>query len=104
MSILASSRRLALSLCAVLAAGGALYGSGDLWSTPTAPEASSSSTSDVEVSRSKAGRMLEALQVKGRAPMTGYEREAFGQEWSDDVSTSGGHNGCDTRIICTPRA
>jgi hypothetical protein len=35
---------------------------------------------------------LEALPVKGRAPRTGYEREAFGAGW---VDVDG--NGCDTR-------
>lgn len=40
---------------------------------------------------------LDLLPVKGRAPMTGYSREAFGQAWSDDVEVEGGHNGCDTR-------
>ena len=41
--------------------------------------------------------MLATLPVKGRAPSTGYNREQFGQTWSDDVSVDGGHNGCDTR-------
>lgn len=40
---------------------------------------------------------LDSLPVKGRAPMTGYSREVFGQAWSDDVEVDGGHNGCDTR-------
>jgi hypothetical protein len=40
---------------------------------------------------------LDTLAVKGRAPRTGYEREQFGQSWSDDVSVTDGHNGCDTR-------
>ncbi|GAA4474263.1 hypothetical protein GCM10023094_09520 [Rhodococcus olei] len=40
---------------------------------------------------------LETLPVKGRAPMTGYDRKLFGQTWSDDVTVDGGHNGCDTR-------
>ncbi|MDO4686408.1 MAG: DUF1524 domain-containing protein [Corynebacterium sp.] len=40
---------------------------------------------------------LDALPVKGRAPKTGYERELFGQAWTDDVSVEGGRNGCDTR-------
>ncbi|KQB86406.1 hypothetical protein Clow_01326 [Corynebacterium lowii] len=39
----------------------------------------------------------EALEIKGRAPKTGYAREEFGQRWSDDVDVEGGHNGCDTR-------
>lgn len=39
-----------------------------------------------------AREVLESLPVKGRAPMTGYTREAFGPAWTD---TNG--NGCDTR-------
>ena len=35
---------------------------------------------------------LDTLQIKGRAPMTGYEREQFGQAWADVD-----RNGCDTR-------
>lgn len=34
----------------------------------------------------------EALPVKGRAPKTGYSREAFGSAWADTDS-----NGCNTR-------
>ncbi|APT95730.1 calcium-binding protein [Corynebacterium stationis] len=40
---------------------------------------------------------LDSLRVAGRAPKTGYERELFGQAWSDDVTVEFGHNGCDTR-------
>lgn len=40
---------------------------------------------------------LATLDVKGRAPKTGYDRDLFGQSWSDDVAVDGGHNGCDTR-------
>lgn len=40
---------------------------------------------------------LETLQVKGRAPKTGYSRDEFGPPWTDDVNVPGGHNGCDTR-------
>jgi hypothetical protein len=40
-----------------------------------------------------AGRSaLDTLEVKGRAPRTGYERELFGQAWADVD-----RNGCDTR-------
>ncbi|MEU6738428.1 HNH endonuclease family protein [Streptosporangium sandarakinum] len=35
---------------------------------------------------------LDRLQVKGRAPLTGFDREEFGPAWSDVD-----HNGCDTR-------
>lgn len=40
---------------------------------------------------------LGTLEVKGRAPKTGYDRDLFGQSSSDDVTVDGGHNGCDTR-------
>ncbi len=45
----------------------------------------------------EAAALLESLPVKGRAPMTGYDRKQFGQAWSDDVTVDFGHNGCDTR-------
>jgi hypothetical protein len=35
---------------------------------------------------------LETLLVKGRAPKTGYSRDAFGPAWADTD-----YNGCDTR-------
>lgn len=35
---------------------------------------------------------LNTLEVKGRAPKTGYSRDQFGQAWADVD-----HNGCDTR-------
>ena len=40
---------------------------------------------------------LDQLEVKGRAPRTGYDRDLFGQAWSDDVAVEFGRNGCDTR-------
>jgi hypothetical protein len=51
------------------------------------PSTSASPTPDA----STALGMLETLEVKGRAPKTGYDRDLFG--WRDDVD----HNGCDTR-------
>ena len=36
--------------------------------------------------------VLQTLPVKGRAPKTGYSRDAFGQRWADVD-----RNGCDTR-------
>ena len=51
--------------------------------SPSAPAAASSTTSD----------LLATLPVKGRAPKTGYDREAmFGTAWVDVD-----RNGCDTR-------
>ncbi|MCZ4537949.1 excalibur calcium-binding domain-containing protein [Gordonia terrae] len=45
----------------------------------------------------KALATLDTLEVKGRAPKTGYDRDLFGQAWTDDVNVDSGHNGCDTR-------
>ncbi|QDP78560.1 HNH endonuclease [Nocardia otitidiscaviarum] len=45
----------------------------------------------------EARALLDTLPVKGRAPKTGYDRDRFGDSWSDDVDVAGGHNGCDTR-------
>lgn len=40
---------------------------------------------------------LDSLAVKGRAPKTGYDRDLFGERWTDDVTVEYGRNGCDTR-------
>ena len=41
--------------------------------------------------------VLAGLLTKGRAPKTGYARDRFGPEWTDDNQDPLGHNGCDTR-------
>ena len=78
-------------------------------STTTTPPTTSSSSSSASPSAVATGtRMqgreamvalgkLDELDVKGRAPKTGYSRDEFGSRWSDDVDVEGGHNGCDTR-------
>lgn len=63
-------------------------------STSTRPSAASSSTGEGGGAATSA---LGSLPVKGRAPRTGYDRDLFGQAWTDDVGVQGGHNGCDTR-------
>lgn len=67
--------------------------------TPTsgdsnAPSSSQSQTSEKQIDSndSIALQRLEALPVKGKAPMTGYDRSLFGQAWKDVD-----RNGCDTR-------
>ncbi|GLW08559.1 hypothetical protein Misp01_36890 [Microtetraspora sp. NBRC 13810] len=47
---------------------------------------------DAAVNVKEARADLDRLDVKGRAPMTGYDRDEFGPAWSDVD-----HNGCDTR-------
>ena len=62
-----------------------------------APASSTSKRAEPDVDASKALKQLSTLEVKGRAPKTGYNRAEFGQRWSDDVNVDGGGNGCDTR-------
>jgi hypothetical protein len=40
---------------------------------------------------------LDTVAIKGRAPKTGYDRDLFGERWTDDVAVEYGRNGCDTR-------
>ncbi|MBC3186238.1 HNH endonuclease [Corynebacterium sp. zg-331] len=78
--------RTAVVVCLLCFAGVTYYGPGEQPRDPAPP--APEYVDDVQ---------LESLTVKGRAPMTGYSRETFGQAWSDDVEVEGGHNGCDTR-------
>ena len=50
-----------------------------------------------QASTTTAVALLATLPVKGRAPKTGYSRDAFGSAWTDDNDDADGHNGCDTR-------
>lgn len=70
-------------------------------SAPTGPDATSQPTGTATATGASptpsaapgsARAELAALPVKGRAPMTGYDRDKFGPAWSDTD-----HNGCDTR-------
>lgn len=56
------------------------------------PSSSQSSEKQVSSNDSIALQHLEALSVKGKAPMTGYDRSQFGPAWKDVD-----RNGCDTR-------
>lgn len=72
--------------------------------TPTTPPTTRPNTSpsttpptaSTTITRSPARIALDTLPVAPAASMAGYTRDAFGQAWSDDVTTAGGHNGCDT--------
>lgn len=75
------------SLLAVVAATAGLI-SIPVIATPAVADAAPAAT--------QALHTLDTLQVKGRAPKTGYDRGLF-NVWSDDVDVAGGHNGCDTR-------
>jgi len=64
---------------------------------PSSSSAASSRAAQTPAARPPALRALERLPVKGRAPLTGYDRDLFGPAWSDDNGDLWGHNGCDTR-------
>ena len=82
--------------------GGAQAAQPQISGTPTAASEPSRSTAApirtpdrrvvAEAAPGTALAQLAALAVKGRAAMTGYEREAYGQAWADVD-----RNGCDTR-------
>ena len=61
-------------------------------SAPRPAETSPAPQDPAPSSSGSAVAALERLEVKGRAPKTGYERSVFGPAWADVD-----HNGCDTR-------
>lgn len=83
---------LSAAIVAVVLAGG-YRASGLEQQVPWDPPAPSRSVS----ASGPAADALADLPVKGRAPMSGYEREQFGQAWSDAARVDGARNGCDTR-------
>lgn len=60
--------------------------------TSSSQSQSQSSEKQIDSNDSIALQRLEALPVKGKAPMTGYDRSQFGPAWKDVY-----RNGCDTR-------
>ena len=63
--------------------------------TPTpspTPATTPTPTSTPAQAQGEALAILETLEVKGRAPKTGYDRDQFGSAWTDVDG-----NGCDTR-------
>lgn len=71
-------------IAALLVGGWELLGGADLFEPHTATHQEVSSDSALAVART--------LEVKGRAPKTGYSREQFGPAWKDVDK-----NGCDQR-------
>ncbi|MCD4527483.1 excalibur calcium-binding domain-containing protein [Nocardioides sp. cx-173] len=84
------------ALAALLAAALMLTGCSPLEApTDAAREPATSVQTPSPAPRPQAGTavaVLATLAVKGRAPMTGYDRDSFGPAWADTD-----RNGCDTR-------
>lgn len=64
----------------------------ELSRVPDANAAPSTNTAAQRADYSKALDLLADIDIKGRAPKTGYEREKFSKGWKDPD-----HNGCDAR-------
>lgn len=77
-----------LALVTLLGLAGCGLGGFDAETVVPAP----SSATPALVGNGTALAMVDTLTVKGRAPRTGYSRDAFGQAWFD-----ADRNGCDTR-------
>ncbi|RYV51875.1 HNH endonuclease family protein [Pengzhenrongella frigida] len=80
MAAIYAASALAVAVGVGLAAGGITTAAAGLRYPVTADDAAS------------AWVALDSLEVKGRAPRTGYDRDLFGQAWQDVD-----RNGCDTR-------
>lgn len=63
----------------------------DMWQTQIAPPGVSQDSSDI-----LAVNELRRLEIKGRAPKTGYSRDQFGAGWGSEL-------GCDVRNIILKR-
>lgn len=69
-----------------------------LTQTPTAAPPETTTPTTIEVTDDSALAALYLLPVKGRAPMTGYDRSQFGTEWNDAIGDwDTARNGCDQR-------
>jgi hypothetical protein len=89
------ARALPLSVLAVALLGAcapAQQGGTAVPGTDAVSEAAARVSASVPPAGQPAAAVLATLPVKGRAPMTGYDRDQFGPAWADVD-----HNGCDTR-------
>lgn len=83
------SRRVTAAFLLLLAIGVSIFTAADFWYTPTEPASQSRGSGSAALA-------LESLEVKGRAPKTGYSREQFGGDWEKI-------RGCDVRNIILAR-
>jgi hypothetical protein len=79
-----------LAVAGLSGCGGSVGAARDIGAGPAA--AAEASPSSSAIPSGGAAALLATLAVKGRAPMTGYSRDQFGQAWADVD-----RNGCDTR-------
>lgn len=87
-------RTIAFTLIAssVVLSGCSTLDSIDLYTAPDAQAAPSQDSAKQRASYTHSLNLLADIDIKGRAPKTGYEREKFSNGWKDPD-----HNGCDAR-------
>jgi hypothetical protein len=83
-------------VAALITLGGALYESVQQRNTQQGFVQNATTTLDVPSDQQKAIDELNKLEVKGRAPKTGYKRSAFGDGWNNV-------GGCDVRNLVLKR-
>jgi hypothetical protein len=79
-------------IVAGLVAAATLAGCGALEAVQTRSADAPAAAADGKVDVKEARKKLAGLEVKGRAPKTGFDRDEFGPAWADVD-----RNGCDTR-------
>lgn len=89
-------RRLVAVLAGLIISLALLVANPESWETAIVPQSNGQGSSYPESKNTYVLAQLEKLQVKGRAPKTGYSREQFGGEWQNN-------GGCDTRNIILHR-
>lgn len=88
-------RRTALVAAAAIALGAVIIGTQDNWRQTQNNQAEKTPTSQVQAIGAAMDALMQ-LEVKGRAPKTGYTRTQFGDGWDTKL-------GCDTRNIILHR-
>lgn len=86
-----------LAFSVVFAISGCVAFTGDLGSAESSPHVVRSSEPTNATNSSSAIDSLEKIQVKGRAPKTGYARSEFGSAWIDTNTAPWGGNSLSTR-------
>ncbi len=89
-------RRAALVLAAIAALAAVIVGTQDNWRQTEGQSSEQTSTTPYVHATGAAMDALNTLEIKGRAPKTGYARTQFGDGWES-------RQGCDTRNIILHR-
>lgn len=88
----------AAALAGLLVVASVCFGlTGSAAAAPASADAGASGDQAAGGAPETAAAALEQLEVKGRAPKTGYSRAQFGRPWTDDNGAMWGHDQLSTR-------